>query len=98
MPCLCFLIYFGIIFWAQIQSYFKIGPATPLQASKCHKNTIYQLLLFAIMLVMLPFWAQIKNLRTHCCEPYKLVSSGHKDMILSDLKRYNEGLLKNVKI
>jgi len=57
-----------------------------------------QLLLFAIMLVMLSFWAQIKNLRTHCCKPYKLVSSGCKDIVSSDLERYNEGLLKYVKI
>jgi len=60
----------------------------------CH----FRLLLFAIMLAMLPFWAQIKNLRTRRREPYKLVSSGRKDMILSDLKRYDEGLLENVKI
>ena len=61
-------------------------------------DPINGLLLFAIMLVMLPFWAQIKKLRTHHCKPHKLVSSGHRDINLSDLKRYDEGLLKYVKI
>jgi hypothetical protein len=56
------------------------------------------LLLFAIMLATLPFWAQIKNLRTRRREPHKLVSSGRKDIILSDLKGCNEGLLEYVKI
>jgi hypothetical protein len=56
------------------------------------------LLLFAIMLATLPFWAQIKNLRTRRREPHKLVSSGRKDIILSDLKGYDEGLLEYVKI
>jgi hypothetical protein len=46
----------------------------------------------------LPFWAQIKNLRTRRREPHKLVSSGRKDIILSDLKGYDEGLLEYVKI
>ena len=50
------------------------------------------------MLATLPFWAQIKKLRTHCRKPHKLVSSGHKDINLSDLKRYDEGLLEYVKI
>jgi hypothetical protein len=50
------------------------------------------------MLAMLPFWAQIKILRTCRCKPYKLVSSGQKDMVLSDLKRYDKGLLEYVKM
>jgi hypothetical protein len=50
------------------------------------------------MLAPLPFWAQIKNLRTRRREPHKLVSSGRKDIILSDLKGCNEGLLEYVKI
>jgi len=50
------------------------------------------------MLATLPFWAQIKNLRTCRRKPHKLVSSGHKDIISSDLERYNEGLLEYVKI
>ena len=57
-----------------------------------------QLLLFAIMLATLPFWAQIKKLRTRRRKPHKLVSSGRKDINLSDLKRYDEGLLEYVKI
>jgi hypothetical protein len=61
-------------------------------------NSLERLLLFTIMLATLPFWAQIKNLRTCRCEPHKLVSSSHKDIILSDLKGYDEGLLKYVKI
>jgi len=49
------------------------------------------------MLATLPFWAQIKNLRTRRRKPHKLVSSGRKDIISSDLERYNEGLLEYVK-
>jgi hypothetical protein len=50
------------------------------------------------MLATLPFWAQIKNLRTRHREPHKLVSSGRKNIISSDLKGYDEGLLEYVKI
>jgi hypothetical protein len=50
------------------------------------------------MLATLPFWAQIKHLRTRRREPHKLVSSGCKDIILSELKGYDEGLLEYVKI
>jgi len=62
------------------------------------KSTNYVLLLFAIMLAKLPFWAQIKNLTTHCRKPHKLASSGCSNIIVSDLKRYDEGLLEYVKI
>ena len=55
------------------------------------------LLLFAIMLANLPFWAQIKILRTRCRKPHKLASSGHRNIILSDLKRYDKGLSEYVK-
>jgi hypothetical protein len=50
------------------------------------------------MLATLPFWAQIKKLRTRRRKPHKLVISGHKDINLNDLKRYDEGLLEYVKI
>jgi hypothetical protein len=55
------------------------------------------LLPFAIMLATLPFWDQIKKLRTRCRKPHTLVSSGRKYIILSDLERYDEGLLEYVK-
>ena len=58
----------------------------------------FVLLPFAIMLAKLPFWAQIKNLRTRCREPHKLVNSGRKDMILGDLERYDVGLQACIKI
>ena len=50
------------------------------------------------MLAILPFWAQIKKLRTCHHKPHKLVCSGCKDINLGDLKWYDEGLLKYVKI
>ena len=50
------------------------------------------------MLATLPFWAQIKNLRARRRKPHKLVSSGRKDIVSSDLERYDEGLLEYVKI
>jgi hypothetical protein len=56
------------------------------------------LLLFAIKMATLPFWAQIKNLRTHHREAYKFVDSGQNDMILSDLERYDVGLPEYVKV
>jgi hypothetical protein len=49
------------------------------------------------MLATLPFWDQIKKLRTRCRKPHTLVSSGRKYIILSDLERYDEGLLEYVK-
>jgi hypothetical protein len=55
------------------------------------------LLPFAIMLAKLPFWAQIKNLRTRCREPHKSTSSGRRNIIVSDLKRYDKGLPEYVK-
>jgi hypothetical protein len=58
---------------------------------------LYRLLPFAIMLAKLPFWAQIKNLRTHCREPHKSTSSGRRNIIVSDLKRYDKGLPEYVK-
>jgi hypothetical protein len=39
---------------------------------------VLKLLLFAIMLAMLAFWVQIKDLQTRCRKPHTLVSSGHK--------------------
>jgi hypothetical protein len=56
------------------------------------------LLLFAIKMATLPFWAKIKNLRTCRREAYKFVNSGRNDMILSDLERYDVGLLEYVNI
>ena len=56
------------------------------------------LLLFAIKMATLPFWAEIKNLRTRHREAYKFVNSGRNDMILSDLERYDVGLPEYVKI
>jgi hypothetical protein len=50
------------------------------------------------MLATLPFWAQIKNLRTRRRKSHKLVSSGRKTIILSGFKRYDEGLHRYVKI
>ena len=43
----------------------KQGVKPPLVSGDHDLNS--PLLLFAIMLVTLPFWTQIKNLRTHCC-------------------------------
>jgi len=60
-------------------------------------STTYSLLPFAIMLANLPFWAQIKILRTGCCKPHKLASSGRRNIIVSDFKRYDEGLPEYVK-
>ena len=45
-----------------------------------------------------PFWAEIKNLRTCYCVPYKLVSFGPTNMIVSDLERYDIGLPEYVKM
>ena len=50
------------------------------------------------MLAKLPFWAEIKNLRTHHHKPHKLVISSHINMILSDLERYTKGLPKYAEI
>ena len=50
------------------------------------------------MLAKLPFWAQIKNLRTRHREAHKFVNSGRIDMILSDSKRYDVRLPEYVKI
>ncbi len=57
----------------------------------------FDLLPFAIMLANLPFWAQIKILRTRCRKPHKLASSGRRNIIVSDLKTYDEGLPEYVK-
>jgi hypothetical protein len=65
--------------------------------SRLQMNIITLLLPFAIMLAKLPFWAQIKNLRTRCREPHKSTSSGRKNIIVSDLKRYDKGLPEYVK-
>ena len=46
----------------------------------------------------LPFWAQIKNLRTRHGKAYNCVSSGWNNTILSDLERYDVGLPEYVKI
>jgi hypothetical protein len=46
------------------------------------------------MLAKLPFWAQIKNLRTRFRKPHKSAGSGRSNIVLSDLKRYDEGLLE----
>ena len=54
--------------------------------------SIRNLLLFAIMLAKLPFWAEIKNSRMHHHKPHKLVISGHINMILNGLERYTKGL------
>jgi hypothetical protein len=74
------------------------SPSTIYELVWAKQGVIAKLLLFAIMLATLPFWAQIKNLRTRRREPHKLVSSGCKDIILSELKGYDEGLLEYVKI
>jgi len=57
-----------------------------------------QLLLFAIKMATWPFWAEIKNLRTHYCAPYKFVSFGPTNTIVSDLERYDIGLPEYVKM
>jgi len=54
--------------------------------------------LFSIMLAKLPFWAQIKNLRTRRHEACKFVKSRWIDMIFSNSERYNVGLQEYVKI
>ena len=46
----------------------------------------------------LPFWAQIKNLRTRRGKAYKCVNSDRNNMILGDLERYDVGLQEYVKI
>ena len=56
------------------------------------------LLLFAIKMATRPFWAEIKNLRTCYCVPYKLVSFGPTNMIVSDLERYDIGLPEYIKM
>jgi len=56
------------------------------------------LLLFAIKMATLPFWAQIKNLRTRHCEVHNFVNSGRIDMNLSDPEGYDVGLPEYVKI
>ena len=56
------------------------------------------LLLFAIKMATRPFWAEIKNLRTCYCAPYKLVSFSPTNMIVSDLERYDIGLPEYVKM
>ena len=45
-----------------------------------------------------PFWAEIKNLRTCYCAPYKFVSFGPTNTIVSDLERYDIGLPEYVEI
>jgi len=57
-----------------------------------------ELLLFAIKMAMRPFWAEIKNLRTRYCAPYKFVSFGPINTIVSDLERYDIGLPEYVKM
>jgi hypothetical protein len=42
------------------------------------------LLLFAIKMATLPFWAEIKNLRSRSRKAHKFFSSGWIDQILSD--------------
>jgi len=49
-------------------------------------------------MVMWPFWAEIKNLRTRYCVPYKFVSFGPTNTIVSDLERYDIGLPEYVKM
>ena len=56
------------------------------------------LLLFAIKKATLPFWAEIKNLRTRHCKPHKIANPGRINTIVSDLERYDIGLLEYVKI
>ena len=46
----------------------------------------------------LPFWAEIKNLRTRHCKPHKIANPGRINTIVSDLERYDIGLLEYVKI
>ena len=46
-------------------------------------------------MVMRPFWAEIKKLRTCYCAPYKFVSFGLTNTIVSDL---DIGLSEYVKI
>jgi len=41
-------------------------------------------LLFAIKMATLPFWAEIKNLRSRSRKAHKFFSSGRIDLILSD--------------
>ena len=56
------------------------------------------LLLFAIKMATRPFLAEIKNLRTRYCAPYKFVSFGPTNTIVSDLERYDIGLPEYVKM
>jgi hypothetical protein len=73
-------------------------PVCPILTISTAKQELQIILLpFAIMLAKLPFWAQIKNLRTRCREPHKSTSSGRKNIIVSDLKRYDKGLPEYVK-
>jgi hypothetical protein len=65
---------------------------------RIHLVINWLLLLFAIKMATLPFWAEIKNLRTLHREAYRFVNSGRNDMILSDLERYDVGLPEYVKI
>jgi hypothetical protein len=44
------------------------------------------------------FWAEIKNLRTRYCAPYKFVSFGPTNTIVSNLERYDIGLPEYVKM
>jgi len=62
------------------------------------KPTPEDLLLFAIKMATLPFWAEIKNLRTPHCKPHKIANPGRINTIVSDLERYDIGLLEYVKI
>ena len=45
---------------------------------------VMELLLFAIKMATLPFWAEIKKLRTRRREAYRFVSSGRIGTVLSD--------------
>ena len=58
----------------------------------------HRLLLFSIMLAKLPFWAQIKNLRTRSRKPHKFVSYGRINTILSDSERLDVGLPEYIKM
>ena len=53
-----------------------------------------RLLLFAIKMVTRPFWAKIKNLRTRHCKPHKIANPGRINTIVSELERYDIGLLE----
>ena len=64
----------------------------------CDRSWCKPLLLFAIKMATLPFWAQIKNLRTRRGKAYKCVNSDRNNMILGDLERYDVGLQEYVKI